>query len=339
MSSPNPDRNRFDIHGFDASLLDIDQIKQQLRHFRDPSPTDPTTTPAFTQTWQITHSKQGTQSDIYYFAPDDPDTLPALCVKYGHTAGATAREYAVLAAIHDFGFSIGPRPFYRDEHLLITEWLFGKVFDTPPDPTADGQWHRVMAMLGVPWNMPFAKYASQVAMHGTAPQSPGEVFPMLDAQLAELDVNHPDYEQLARLVERVKQQVAPQWNSPALITLNHLDPQPHHFLWDGAHMRLVGWQSADWADKAFAVGQLCAHPQYVHLPPQHWVWYRWELSRLDRDPTLRARATTYTNMMLVYWAIRRTAELVSAPVAATTQHGFLQQQRDLYLQRASSAFV
>jgi hypothetical protein len=327
LSAHNP----FDIHGFDATLLNIEQIKQALATAQ--------TDGGDTAEWQVTHYYAGNDADIYRLDPDDNDRFPVLCAKQFHNADHAEREYAVLDAIHDFGFSIGPRPFYNDDILLLTEWLHGEVLQAPPHTNDDAQWHRIMAMLGVPWNMPFMKYASRVAMRGTGPQSPGDVFPMLDAELATLDANHTDYPLLANLIERVKERVVPEWNSPSVITLNHLDPCVHHFLWDGAHMRLVGWHYADWCDKAYAVGQLCAHPEYVHLSTQHWVWYRWELSRLDRDPTLRARATTYTNLLLVRWAVRFTAALASIVQNDTDHYTALQRQRDEYLHRATSAFA
>lgn len=324
-------RKPFDVHGFDVALLDVNAIKQVVQAFRtEAMPAD--------SEWQVTHIRSGEYADIYRLDPADDEQFPTLSVKVFKSDGAAEREHAVLAAIHDFGFSIGPRPFYNDETMLVTEWLFGDVLQAPPRPDEDAQWHRIMAMLGVPWNMPFAKYASQVAMRGSAPNAPGDVFALLDAQLVKLDNNHADYATLANLVESVKTQVAPEWNSPALITLNHLNPRVHHFIFDGAHMRLVDWQHADWSDKAYAVGQLCAHPEYVHMSSQHWVWYRWELSRLDRDQTLKARATTYTNMLYVYWAVRRTHEISSLSRASGHVSVQLQEQRDTYLARAKRAF-
>lgn len=298
------DPTRFDIHGFDPRQLNIPAILQGEAG------------------WKLT---QITASSTIYRA-DPPDAVPTLAVKYHPTA---RREFTILQAFDDLGVHMAPKPFYADDQVLITEWLHGEKLHHPPSIADEEMWHRIMALLGIPNNLPFAKYASTIPMTGSAPHSPGDVIKNIETALAQVNQDDPLYETLAVIVERIRERVAPNWQTPPHISLNHLDPQPHHFIWDGHHLRLVGWHQTDWADTAFAVGQLCAHPAYEEVSSSHWVWYRWEMARLTQNDHLTAQATTYTNLLQVYWAIRLTAhpDLVNDS-----------RKRDRYLKRAQRVY-
>ncbi len=319
----------FDIAGFDPTLLDIEQIKALAHSHINAEHLTLTD-------WMVKTAYRADGSTILRLDPHDITRLPSLAIKVRATPDLR-HEYAVLAALYDFGFHIAPRPFYVDETLLISEWVHGDPLQQPPAPDDDNKWHRMMAVMGVPNSLPFAQYASRIPMRGTAPHAPADMFQLIEAQLSQLDANSAVYPQLADLVERMKAQVAPQWNTIPPTTLNHLDPRLHHFIWEGFHIRLVSWQNADWCDSAYAVGQLGAHPAYEEVPPSHWVWYRWELARLTKDETLIPRATTYTNLMLVYWAVRLTRMAASTTTDKAIQQ--LIQQRDRYFKRAKRGFV
>lgn len=325
------DPKRFDIHGFDAKLLDIPPLLDAISSYKD--------VPLVVDNWRISMVYEGRHARVFRTDPANAERFPSLALKIFKTSEQAKLTYTILDALLDFGVGIGPRPFYHDEQWLVTEWIHGDILQSPPLPGDDDKWHRVMAVLGVPWSLPFAKYAALIPMRGTGPQAPRDVFHLIDAQLGFLDENDAHYEALARLVERMKDQVTPEWNGPSQITLNHLDPRLHHFVWDGYHMRLVGWQGTDWADKAYAVGQLSAHPQYELLPSSHWVWYRWELSRLNKDQTLKARATTYGNMMQAYWAVRLSLEIASKQQEKEPVSDKLLAQRERYLKRAQNRFA
>ena len=320
----------FDTFGFDAGLLDVELLREGVFRLKLEN------NPSF-EGW--TFSKQHVGKEVIFRAdPPDAEKYPSLAIKEFDDAVEVRREFDVLDALYDFGFAIGPRPFHILDDLLIMEWLHGDSLQQPPSPNEEDHWHRIMALLGVSWSLPFAKFSSKIAMHGTAPQSPADMFRWLDAELAKLDVNHPDYEILARMIESVKERVSPNWDPPSIVTLNHLDPQPHHFIWDGSHMRLVGWNNADWADKAFAVGQLCAHPAYQEVPANHWVWYRWELARLNKDQSLKGRSTTYTHMLYVYWTVSMTVKIAALDQEDAFKNKKLQTQRKQYLQKALRIF-
>lgn len=321
-------KNVFDIAGFDPALLDTEQIKTLALV--------PNSDNAQMGDWVATPYYRAEQGTIVRLDPHDQERLPVLAVKVGGTADLR-HEYAVLDALYDFGFHIGPRPFYVDDAVLIMEWVHGESLKQPPAPEDENKWHRMMAVMGVPNNLPFAQYASRIPMRGTAPTTPADLVGLIDAELTKIDENTADYPQLAELIQRVKQQVAPQWNTLPPTTLNHLDPRLHHFIWEGYHMRLISWQNADWADNAFAVGQLCAHPAYEEVPTSHWVWYRWELARLTKDELLIPRATTYTNLMLVFWTVRLTHLAASNTMPKESKR--LASQRDRYFKRAKRGFV
>lgn len=322
-------RKVFDISGFDPATLDIEQLKLLAsEHLADhpPSSTE----------WTLTTIQRRDDSTILRADPADAEKFPVIALKYG-AAADVRHEYAVLNAIQNFGFSIGPRAFHYNDDVLICEWMHGDPLKRPPNLDDENKWHRMMAVMGVPNNLPFAEYASQISMRGTAPQSPGDLIGLIERQLSQLDANHPDYEELVALVKRAKDQIAPQWNAMPPATLNHLNPRLHHFIWEGFHMRLLSWQHADWCDNAYAVGQFCAHPEFEDMPPSHWVWYRWELARLTKDDALVPRATTYTNLMVVFWAVRLTILATSTSIEKDAKR--LAKQRDRYLKRAKRGFV
>lgn len=319
----------FDIAGFDPALLDIDQLKALTHaHLEDHAVKG--------ADWTVTNTYQTDYSTVLQLEPADDQRFPTLAIKVGIREDLR-HEDAVLRALYDFGVHIAPRALYADDELMITEWVHGDPLQQPPAPDDEDKWHRMMAVMGVPNNVPFAEYASRIPMRGTAPQSPADLFRLIDTQLALVDPNDEMYPPLDELVVRMKDQVASQWNTMPLSTLNHFDPRLHHFVWEGFHMRLVSWQNADWGDNAYAVGQLCAHPAYEDVPASHWVWYRWELARLTKDETLIPRATTYTNLMLVYWTVRLSH--LAASIAAPKEAKRLSQQRDRYYKRAKRGFM
>ncbi len=316
----------FDIHGFDANLLDIPTllvgIAEQVSQIAG---------------WTLQVITTNQNRTLIKATPGDPAQYPSLAIKcyHHHDQSRATREYRILLALDDLGISVGPRAFYASETadeldapVLICEWIEGALLQHPPTPDEE-MWYRIMALLGTPTNLPFARYTSEISLMGTAPQTPGDILAMIESELAQLDENHSDYETLADLVRHIHEQVSPTWNTPAKVTLNHLDPLPHHFIWDGHHLRLVGWNKADWTDSAYAVGQLCAHPAYENVAPSHWVWYRWELARLLKDEQMIPRATTYTHLLQAFWAIQLTT---------TANDSRQHKQRDRYLQRAQRAF-
>lgn len=281
MSDPTP----FNIHDFDGTMLDAAALVQAV------------TAGEAIEGWTV----ESISPSLYRLLPADSTTYPMLAIQRKANA---IRQGRILEGLFNLGVRVAPRPFYADEQWLVREWVPGEPLSKPPAVDTEDMWHRIMALLGTPAHLSFAQHASVIAMTGNGPQNPGDVIQHLDSVLASLDPNNPRLNDLTALVERVHQQVAPQWNYLPPIALSHLDPLPRHFIWDGKYLRLVGWDAADWADSAYGAGQLCAHPVYEDVPASHWVWYRWELARLNHeDEGISARATTYTNLMLVYWAM------------------------------------
>lgn len=329
----------FDIYGFDVELLDFDTLLNGLNHYRESKS-------ASLEDWEIFTVNSSADRSIYQLEPHDREKFPSLAVKVydGGNATPPQREFQILTALYNFGVIIAPRPFYFEEKaialdcpVLITEWARGESLQQVPSVEDEEMWHRIMAMLGIPNNLPFAKYASEIPMMGRGPQSPKDVFNLIENTLKTLDENHPQFEQLSVVFENAQQSIADEWNSPPNITLNHLDPAVHHFVYDGHHLRIIGFDKADWADTAFAVGQLCAHPDFEEVSSNHWVWYRWELARLTKDETLTARATTYANLLQVYWAIKLTVDGEHIETETKNSKRLLA-QRDRYLKRATRLF-
>lgn len=323
----------FDINGFDATLLDIPALLEAAAAFSGQ--------PGETQqagAWTLHAIRQTPQHTILRLDPDDPATYPSLKIKRFHTNSDRARRaYQVLRALYDFGVNIGPRPFFgiaqatgQSGGWLICEWIHGEVLKAPPDPADEEMWHRVMAVMGVSKNLPFRKYANQIPMEGRGVQQPADVLDWIEKALADVDATHPDRAELAGLVAAARDQAPDQWLAMPKVALSRLDPSPDHYVWDGHHLRGISWGYADWSDVAFDLAQMAAHPLYASLPAQHWVWFRWEYARLTHDETAISRATTYTRLMTLYWAVKLTAQAPDDPQAST--------QRDRYLKEARRYF-
>ncbi len=317
----------FDIHGFDAGLLDV----EPLRGMVDGNEVDG---------WQATTVVDNERRLVLRLDPDDPDSFPVLKIKVfrDNPAGA-GRTHAILRALHeDIGVGIAARPFIADaaSGILITEWIPGNPLTAPPSPDDEEMWHRIMAVMGVPKNLPFGKFASRISMRGTGVQQPEDVLRKIDAALAALDESHEDYATLVTLANRAHDKTTPRWNVMPPVALSRMDPDITHYIWDGNHLRETGFSSADWADVAYDMAQMAAHPGYEDLPGSHWVWFRWEYARLTHDEGSIARATAYTNLLYVYWAIALTTLALQAD--DEKQRRKLVNQRDRYLKKAQRAF-
>lgn len=307
----------FDIHAFDPSTLDIPHIISQLA-----SPTD----------WTVTTVVDNDRRGVYRLDPHDGEQWPVLKLKYFRDEPALAqRVYNILEALHEFGVSIAARPFYAGaDGLLICEWVHGESLSGPPSIDDEEMWHRIMAVIGVPKNLPFAKYASKIPMMGTGVQQPADLLRMLEDDLQALPQEHDDHQMLSELVTRARGSVQAEWHTIPKVAMARLDPDFSHFIWDGYHLRQIGFSRADWADVAYDVAQMAAHPDYEDLAPSHWVWFRWEYARLTHDEGVVARATTYTNLLYLHWAIQLTQTLIGGQDKASKTR---LKQRDRYLQK------
>lgn len=317
----------FDIHGFDAAQLDFDALQGTVEG-KD------------VDGWQTTSIVDNERRLVLRLDPDDPAILPQLKVKvFRDNPADAARIHAILQALHDdLGVSIAARPFFVDEDagILITEWIPGDPLVAPPSSDNQEMWHRIMAVMGVPKNLPFGKFASQISMRGTGVQQPEDMLRKIDAALAELDVTHEDYDTLAALVKRAHDKTTPRWNTMPPVALSRMDPDIAHYIWDGNHLRETGFSAADWADVAYDVAQMAAHPAYKDLPGSHWVWFRWEYARLTHDEGTIARATAYTNLLYIYWAIGLTTTAGQSDDVG--QRCKVLNQRDRYIKKAQRVF-
>lgn len=340
MSENKPQPNtKFDVVGFDAAHLDFSKLIEHIQTLHcDVGQT------AQLEDWFATCIVKNDRRTIYRLDPMASDKLPTLKVKIYHDDPPLAlRAFQVKEALLDFGISIGPRPFYCDDMvksinggLLICEWIHGDALANPPSVEDEENWHRIMAVMGVLKNLAFGKYAAMVPMQGRGPQKPQDVFDLLDHTLALLNEDHSDYEGLSQLVANAKSTVMPDWVAMPKIALSRLDTDIQHFIWDGHHMRGISWHTSDWADVAYDVGQLASAPAYEEIPASHWVWFRWEYGRLTHDEGMVARSTTYTHLLMLYWAIQLTVDL-----AATSEEKHAKRlisQRDRYLKKAQKAF-
>ncbi len=324
----------FDIHGFDADRLDIPNLLAAVA--QDQSP----------QGWTIVPAHRTNHSIIYRADPADPTEFPVLSIKlyHQHDRPRATREEAIMGALQEFGVGIGPRPFYASETpdglndpVLISEWVHGTPLKNVPPVTDEEMWHRLMTALGIIKHLQFAFTAHAIPMMGSGAQQPSDALAMLNTELAPLSPNHPLYETLAHVVNRAHATIALEWAKPPKIGLNRFDLDLNHFIWDGHHLRTVGFENTDWADTAYDIGQFCAHPLYEEVPPSHWVWFRWEFARLFHEEEIIFRSTTYTQIAYVLWAIRLTqsVDATSDPV----QQSRLSAQRDRYLKKAQKAFA
>jgi hypothetical protein len=333
-------RPPFDVPGFDATLLDFPPLLAAVAETQ--SSGQITTQPSG---WTITQTHHTPHSTIYRADPTDPDQFPALAIKlyHRHDRPRATREHDIMAALQDFGIDIGPRPFYVNETpaglndpVLISEWVHGTPLKNPPPVNDEEMWHRLMTAFGIPKHLPFAKYASSVPMMGSGAQQPSDALALVRTDLNSLSADYPLYKTFADLLERANQTVAPEWAKPPKIGLNRFDFAMHHFIWDGHHLRMVGYENTDWADTAYDIGQLAAHPAYEEVPPSHWVWFRWEFARLFHEEEIIFRSTTYTQIAYLHWAIRLTqqADTETDP----SRKNRLEKQRERYLKKAQKAF-
>lgn len=344
MSSESP---KFDIHSFDAAQLPLDVLisaAELLNHH--------TSLSGFTQDeWEHSAARLGRGAVRWKSTPLGSKVLPTLVLKT-YTSGdlsQAAREFHAMQALYDMGISLAPRPFYWGQLpltktvILIAEWLNGTPLDSPPPTDDELMWHRIMSIIGVTKDVSFAKYATQIPMRGTVPHSPGDMFTHLDQALVRLAEKHPDHAlhaELQSLIRSARARIQPNWNTPTKIGLVRHSPAPHHFIWDGHHLRAVGWDHCDWGDSAFALAEICAHPSYEELPSSHWVWFRWEYARLNHhDKDVVARATVYTELLWLYWAIQLQIEPEPLRVSRHQSDEFYAAQRQRYLARARKVFA
>lgn len=329
----------FDIYGFDANKLDIATVRDMVATVAQ-EPAENQTFPGWTSK-QITHH---TQRTVFRFDPDDKEAFPALRVKLFHDDPHLAlRTHNILTALYEFGVSTGPRPFYAASDIgnvpggvLISEWVHGEPLQAPPPVDDEHMWHRIMAVMGVLKFLPFAKYATQIPMAGRGVQQPEDCMQWIDNALAALPHEHYDRSTLAELSATARDRVAPQWLTMPKIALSRLDTSLDHFIWDGYHLRGIGWSRTDWADVAFDLAQLAADPAFEDVPNSHWVWFRWEYARLSHDEGIVARATTYTQLLQLYWSINLTVQ--ATYVAEQKVQRRLLKQRDRYLKQARRHF-
>ncbi len=269
--------------------------------------------------WQAIH--QGAHNTVYR-------SQHYAIKKYAERTSAE-REFAVLQGLRDFGINLGPEALFLapDQPIVIMNWLQGDTLRETPALHDETLWHRLMAAMGASGEMPYGPYQKQIPSQGKGFFQPADMLAALDSLLQNLGENHPDYERLTLLVARVHQQTAPQWDMPAKIGLCRRDHDLHNFLWDGHHLLALDWENADWGDMASDVGLWSAHPAYETIPSSHWVWLRWEFSRLTHDATFTTRSTLYARLAQVWWALHLSAD--------STQTAL----RDRYLQRAQKIFV
>jgi hypothetical protein len=279
------------------------------------------------ENWTLTLIHQG-DNQLYRADPRDPNHAP-VAVKVYRQPKVAQREFAVLNALRDFGMNLAPEPLEHQEHIIIMGWLPGEPVKNPPSPDDATTWSRMMAAFGASCQVPFAAYTNQLPMLGRGYQNPSDVMDDMDRRLAAVNPNDPVYERLARLTERICQQIAPAWQIPPWIGLCRRNYALKDLLWDGHHLLAVDWKEADWGDIAAEIGMWSTHPDYEDVPASHWVWLRWEFARLVKDDNLVPRATTYARLMGAWWAI-----------TLTTQPATPQQikQRDRYLERAEKIF-
>ena len=329
----------FDIYGFDENLLDVPTFLAAAHQF--------TGTIQETQQiggWTLTRVVDNDARFIVRFDPLDANTYPSLkFTHYHHEPDLAQRTFSILQALQEFGVGTAARPFYASSDaenfsgsVLICEWIGGEPLKRYPTVDEEEMWHRMMATLGFQKNLPFGKYANTIPMRGLGIQNPVDLFRWLDEELALVDDKHTDYAQLAELVANVRAKVHPTWRTLPQIGISRLDPAYEHLIWDGHHLRVTGWSQTDWADVAFDIAQLAADPLYEDLPMSHWVWFRWEYARLTHDDGLVARATTYTQILNLYWAIKLTHQMANATDEKRQQR--LGQQRDRYLKKAQKSF-
>jgi hypothetical protein len=284
-------------------------------------------TPTIVKDWSLTPVHEG-DNQLYRADPIDRQRSP-VAVKIYHQPEAAQRESAVLHVLRDFGINLAPEPLECQGQILIMEWLPGQPFKNTPVPDDTTTWNQMMAAMGASSRLPFANYTNQVPMMGKGYQNPADVIDDMDRRLAIIDPNDPAYERLARLTERIREQVAPSWQIPPAVGLCRRNYALGDMLWDGHHLRVVDWKEADWGDIAAEIGMWSTHPDYEEVPASHWVWVRWEFARLMKDDNLVPRATTYSRLMQVWWAITLTGETPTPQRIA---------QRDRYLARAEKTF-
>jgi hypothetical protein len=244
---------------------------------------------------------------------------PVAVKKYA-TSDEASREFNVLHALRDFGMNLGPEPLDQYQNIVVMSWLDGHPLDAPPAPADESMWHRLMAATGAAGEMRLGPYSRQVPSQGKGFYNPVDMMDAVERELS--DENDPAYEQIHAILERMREQITPQWERPVPVGLCRLDHDLNNLLWDGHHLLATDWDAADWGDVAADIGMWSAHPDYEDVPSTHWVWVRWEFARLVHDQTLVPRATVYSRIAQVWWA----AHLEPSP------------RRDRYIKRAEKAF-
>ncbi len=283
--------------------------------------------------WQISLVHQGEQNTVYQGTAAGQ---PAVAVKHYAERAKAEREFAVLQGLREFGINLGPEPLalFAENKLSVMGWIDGTVMTHAPAVHDETLWHRFMAAVGASGEIPYGPYQKLIPSQGNGYFSPGDMMDEIDRTLQNLDANHPLYETLIHLMQRVREQVVPTWNLPIKIGLCRRDPDPRNLIWDGHHLLALDWEDADWGDMAAELGLWSAHPAYEEVPSSHWVWIRWEFGRLTHDPTLVPRATVYSRLGQVWWAVHLTAQLADREA----EHSERVKLRDRYLKRIKTIF-
>lgn len=346
MSDSGTPPTKFDIYDFSAELLDIPALLALIARFEaQVNPYIPEVNNVL-DGWKVSRLVRNDRRHLYRLDPPNPEQLPSLAIKcYKDTPALAERVYYTLLAIYDSGVHISARPFYFSHshpHLpggvLVYEWIHGEPLQAPPGIENEEMWHRVMTLLGVPKNVPFAQHANVIPIQQSI-QHPAHVISLLQETLADLQTHtstHPLLGDLAGLVQKAEQTIVPEWSHLPKIGLSQLDPDYRHYIWDGFHLRVTGWSKVDWADSAYDLALMAADPHYEDLPLSHWVWFRWEYARLSHEDAVISRATTYTHLLYIYWAIKLTFQ--AETTSDERQKVKLLKQRERYLKKARQAF-
>ncbi|HLA41796.1 MAG TPA: aminoglycoside phosphotransferase family protein [Aggregatilineales bacterium] len=235
------------------------------------------------------------------------------------------REFAVLHALRDSGINLAPEALALKDNAVIMTWIEGDSMQ-PPAPDDSENWHRMMAAVGASGELHFVDYTAQVPMQGHAFQNPRDVLDAIEQLQTQINAKDSAHERLAELLERMREQVAPDWieSPPIGLCRNRFDL--HDLIWNGHHLLAVDWEHADWGDMAAEIGLWSSQPAFESIAAGHWVWFRWEFARLTKDQNLIPRATTYARLAQVWWAARLTLDRADTAL------------RDRYLARAEKIF-
>ncbi|NDJ54879.1 MAG: aminoglycoside phosphotransferase family protein [Chloroflexi bacterium] len=256
---------------------------------------------------------------LIYRAASSSETL-GIKISRRDDRDRAGREYATMTALRAAGETISARPVQLVRNhptlpgdALIYEWIPGEALTQAPSADEADLWEAILYALSIT-----ERFSPGDTSHLIRP-AVMNVFDASDLLRVTRErfksiFSQPEgipLDDIEDMLTRVERAAPLQWGQPAPPHLIHCDSNPENMILHKGVVYLIDWENAGWADAAFDIGDLCAHPAYLDLPEDHLKWIKESMGAALKDSTYLQRATVYQRMMWAWWTVRLAADLAS----------------------------